>query len=91
MKIESLNLSIRIKNVLHANQITEVDQLCTLTESFLLKRPNIGKLSIDLINKALAEIGRTLPDSREAQTERKLEWACKQIESLLARVSVLEN
>lgn len=57
-----LGLNGRAWNILKNNEILNVDALCALRESDLLRLPGCGKVSVEEIKMALARHGRYLGD-----------------------------
>lgn len=62
--MEILDLDVRSYNCLRAENILTLDQLCRCTERDLLRVPNLGRKSLNIIREGLAKIGRTLGERK---------------------------
>ncbi len=60
LPIGALALDTRTLNCLKAEGIETIDQLCRYSRGYLLKVPNLGRRSLDLIVRELGEMGRCL-------------------------------
>ncbi|NLH18252.1 MAG: DNA-directed RNA polymerase subunit alpha [Phycisphaerae bacterium] len=60
MPIESLELSVRAYNCLHANHVQTVGQLVAMTEADLLKIRSFGKTSLREIRRKLSDLSLSL-------------------------------
>ena len=58
--VEVLDLSVRAMNCLNSANIKLVSELCTKTESRMLKYRNFGKKSLDEIKEKIEKIGLEL-------------------------------
>jgi len=58
--VEALDLSVRAMNCLNNANIKLLGELCTKTESRMLKYRNFGKKSLDEIKEKLADLGLSL-------------------------------
>lgn len=58
--VDDLDLSCRALNCLRFENITTVDQLCTMTENQVLRIPNLGRRALNNIKEELLKHGREL-------------------------------
>ena len=73
--VETLDLSVRAMNCLNSANIKLIGELCTKTESRMLKYRNFGKKSLDEIKERVEklglELGMSLSDRLMAELERE--------------------
>jgi len=60
VSIDDLCLPGREVNILRAENITTVDQLCSMTDAQLLLIPSLGRKSLNIIKEELLKLGREL-------------------------------
>jgi len=60
MSVNEIELSVRAANCLNNANITSVEELCTKTESEMLKYRNFGKKSLTEIKGKLEQLGLSL-------------------------------
>jgi len=65
IKLSELNLSVRARNCLEAENITTVGELMQRSEPDLLKMRNFGKTSLTEIRSKLADLGLTIMGSSD--------------------------
>ena len=65
MTVEELDLSVRSYNCLKRASINTVEELTQKTEEDMMKVRNLGKKSLEEVQKKLAELGLSLRDSDE--------------------------
>ena len=58
--VETLDLSVRAMNCLNSANIKLISELCTKTESRMLKYRNFGKKSLDEIKEKVEKLGLEL-------------------------------
>ena len=58
--VQTLDLTTRASNVMEDQGITTVGELVQLTESELLRTPNVGRLTINNLKRVLAQLGLSL-------------------------------
>ena len=63
-KIHDLSLSVRVVNILHAENIFYLDDLVKLKEYDLMRFPNLGTKSIKEIKLLLSTLGLTLKQGK---------------------------
>ena len=71
--VETLDLSVRAMNCLNSANIKLVSELCTKTESRMLKYRNFGKKSLDEIKEKIEKIGLELGMSLSDRLMAKLD------------------
>jgi DNA-directed RNA polymerase subunit alpha len=65
MTVEELDLSVRSYNCLKRAGINTVEELTQKTEEDMMKVRNLGKKSLEEVQKKLAELGLSLKKSEE--------------------------
>ena len=84
--MESLDLSVRAMNCLNSANIKLISELCTKTESRMLKCRNFGRKSLDEIKEKIEKLGLELGMNL---SDRLL--AALEVESARVRAEAEEN